>query len=155
MASYVVLERRPAAGRRTDTQFVRDEFSFVALVFPLVWLLWQRLWFAAVMLLLVTIGIGMIGEYVAPGAAIFLAGLVVSFFVALEGPAWRVARFRRLGYLEMGAVVAPDLEEAELRWFNGRGVPRRPASVTGRARAVPPPLPASEGDMVFGFAGER
>tara|TARA_Y100000815_G_scaffold107521_3_gene96249 strand:- start:27501 stop:27974 length:474 start_codon:yes stop_codon:yes gene_type:complete len=157
MASYVVLERRPAAGRRIETELVRDEFSYLALIFPLVWLLWYRLWFAAIVLLLVSVGIGMIGEYLAPGPAMFVAGLVVSFFVALEGSAWRIAKFRRLGYLETGAVVAPSLSEAEIRWFAGSGAPpQKPAPVTGHKVATPPPLPAADHpDMVFGFAGER
>ena len=106
MASYVVLERRPAAGRRIETELVRDEFSYLALIFPLIWLLWYRLWFAAIVLLLVSVGIGMIGEYLAPGVAMVVAGFLLSFFVALEGSAWRIARFRRLGYLETGMVVA-------------------------------------------------
>ncbi|MAS06932.1 MAG: hypothetical protein CL534_19920 [Ahrensia sp.] len=157
MASYVVLERRPAAGRRIETELVRDEFSYLALIFPLIWLLWYRLWFAAVVLLLVSVGIGMIGEYLAPGLAMVVAGFVVSFFVALEGPAWRIAKFRRLGYLETGMVVAPSLNEAEIRWFAGSGAPPpKPAPVTKQRAAAPPPLPASDhSDMVFGFAGER
>lgn len=156
MASYVVLERRPAAGRRIETELVRDEFSYLALVFPLVWLLWYRLWFAALVLLLVSVGVGMIGEYLAPGLAMVVAGFVVSFFVALEGPAWRVARFRRLGYMETGAVVAPSLSEAEIRWFAGSRAPQKPAPVTKHRAATPPPLPSSDhSDMVFGFAGER
>jgi len=156
MASYVVLERRPAAGRRIETELVRDEFSYLALIFPLIWLLWHRLWFAALVLLLVSVGIGMIGEYLAPGVAMVVAGFVVSFFVALEGPAWRIARFRRLGYLETGTVVAPSLSEAEIRWFAGSHAPQEPAPLTRHRAATPPPLPATDhSDMVFGFAGER
>lgn len=157
MASYVVLERRPAAGRRIETELVRDEFSYLALIFPLIWLLWYRLWFAAIVMLLVSIGIGMIGEYLAPGPAMVVAGFLVSFFVALEGSAWRIARFRRLGYMETGMVVAPSLSEAEIRWFAGSGTPpHKPAPVTGHKMTTPPPLPTSDhSGMVFGFAGER
>lgn len=157
MASYVVLERRPAAGRRIETELVRDEFSYLALIFPLIWLLWYRLWFAAIVLLLVSVGIGMIGEYLAPGVAMVVAGFLLSFFVALEGSAWRIARFRRLGYLETGMVVAPSLSEAEIRWFAGSGTPpQKPAPMTRHKAPTPPPLPASDhSDMVFGFAGER
>lgn len=153
MASYVVMQRRSGSPSRPETAFVRDDFSFPALIFPLVWLVWHRLWFAALMLLLVSAGIGMTGEYLAPGAAMVLAGLVVSFYVALEGPAWRLARFRRLGYREVGAVIASNLDDAEIRWFAGRGAPKpvdrlRPAAM--RSGALPPPLPP-QSDMLFGY----
>jgi len=153
MASYVVMQRRSGAPSRPDTTFVRDEFSFPALIVPLVWLVWHRLWFAALMLLLVSAGIGMAGEYIAPGAAMFFAGLVVSVYVALEGPAWRLARFRRLGYSEVGAVIASNLDDAEIRWFAGRGAPKsvdRPRPAAMRSGVLPPPLPP-QSDMLFGY----
>jgi hypothetical protein len=155
MASYVVLERRPVTGSRPETVFVRDHFSVLALVFPLIWLLWHRLWFAALMLLLVSAAIGMAGEYLVPGAAMFLVGTAISFFVALEGPAWRIARCRRGGFAEAGTVVARDLDDAEIRWFTGQAAPLLPPPLPTVAKqaAVPPPLPHSS-DMIFGFSEE-
>lgn len=156
MASYVVLERRAVSGSRPETAFVRDEFSFLALLVPLVWLLWHRLWFAALMLLLVSVGIGLTGEYLLPGPVAGLAALAVNVFVALEGPAWRIARCRRNGFAEVGTVVARDLDDAEIRWFAGRGVaPAVPALRAADTHAsVPPALPERQSDMLFGFAEE-
>ncbi|QKV19816.1 DUF2628 domain-containing protein [Oricola thermophila] len=156
MASYVVLERRPVAGSRPDTVFVRDEFSFLALFFPLVWLLWHRLWFAALMLLLVSAAIGITGQYVAPGLAMAVAGIAVSLHVALEGPAWRMARHWRDGFVEAGTVVARNLDDAEIRWFTGRG---KPADIpaAGPARRLAGSQSNSrqpEGDVLFGFGEE-
>ncbi|MFZ2099709.1 MAG: DUF2628 domain-containing protein [Oricola sp.] len=156
MASYVVMERRPLTGTRSETVFVRDDFSVLALLFPLIWLLWHRLWFAAVLLLLVSGVLGVTGEYLAPGMAIGLAGLAVSLFVALEGPAWRMAVYRRRGYGDAGTVIADNLDDAELRWFADHGAPSPAAPLTAVAmkpHAGPPPLP-QRGDMLFGFAGE-
>jgi len=156
MASYVVLERRPVTGSRPETVFVRDDFSVLALIFPIVWLLWYRLWFAALMLLLVSGAIGIAGEYLAPGAATVLAGTAVSLFVALEGPAWRIAHYRRDGFVEAGTVVARDLDDAEIRWFSGHAAPE--------AANVPRPAPQpsafgrtpreTDGDVLFGYAEE-
>ena len=157
MASYVVMERRPVTGSRPETVFVRDDFSVLALLFPLIWLLWYRLWFAALMLLLVSAGIGLAGEYLAPGAAMGFAGFVVALFVALEGPAWRMARYRRDGFKDTGTVIAASLEEAEIYWFAGHGeaetartappAPQQPGF--GRAAAE------AQSDMLLGFAGEN
>lgn len=151
MASFVVVERRPVAGSRVETEFVRDDFSFAALVLPLVWLLWHRLWFAALMLLLVSVGIGIAGD-LTPGAAMAFAGFCVNLFVALEGPAWRLARFRRLGFVEAGSVIARDLDEAEIRWFAGRGARIKPEPLGRHAVAAETAAPAPEHPgMVFGF----
>lgn len=157
MASYVVMERRPLTGTRPDTVFVRDDFSYLALLFPLVWLLWHRLWFWAVLLVIVSATLAIVGEYLAPGAAVGLAGFAISIFVALEGPAWRMDRLRRGGYADIGTVVAPGLEEAEIRWFAGRGqkapaAPPAPVPMT-RTPVTPPPL-SHRGDMLLGFPGE-
>ena len=45
MTRFVVMDppaRLPAA----DAVFVRDRFSWLAFLFPFVWLLWNRLWLA-------------------------------------------------------------------------------------------------------------
>ena len=149
MASYVVMERRSAAGSRPETVFVRDEFSFLALFLPVVWLLWHRLWFAAVMMIIVSIGLAMTGEWLGGSAAITLAGLVLGFFVALEGPQWRIAQYRREGYAERAALQAASLQEAEIRWFVHPGE---------EAAATPPPMVSAPSradarpDMLFGFS---
>lgn len=154
MASYVVLERRPVTGSRPETVFVRDEFSLLALVIPLIWLLWHRLWFAAVILLLVSAALGMTGEYLAPGAAMFFAGIAVSFYVALEGHSWRIARYRRAGFVDAGTVIARNLDDAEIRWFTGHATLQPPPlPATAKPAATPPPLPDNS-DMMFGFGAE-
>jgi Protein of unknown function (DUF2628) len=149
MASYIVMERRAAAGRLPDTVFVRDEFSFLALFLPVVWLLWHRLWFAAVMMIIISTGLALTGEWLGGAAVITLAGLALGIFVALEGPAWRIAQYRREGFAERAALQAASLQEAEIRWFVHPGeeaaaTPPLMVSATSRADARP--------DMLFGFS---
>lgn len=155
MASYVVMQRASGAGM--DTVFVRDAFSGVALVFPVLWLLWNRLWFAALMLFIVSVGLALVGDLVIPGSgpATMLAGLVIGLFVALEGPVWRIGRFHRKDYAVAGTVDARNLDEAEIRWFTQHAAVRAgrsPATVawseTASGAAVEP-----QTDMLFGFAG--
>ena len=125
MASFVVLADGGGAPRGGETVFVRDEFSALALVFPLLWLLWHRLWFAAAMVLLATVGIAIAGDTVEATAPVLAANLLIGLLVAVEGPAWRIARHRRGGLADAGTVQAANVAEAELRWFT-RARPARP-----------------------------
>ncbi|MFC4624471.1 DUF2628 domain-containing protein [Daeguia caeni] len=119
MAQFVVLER-PGAKGAEEACFVRDGFSPIALIMPLLWLLFQRLWFeaAAVFGISLLLGLGA-SHFGAAGAATALS-MLVSLFVALEGRNWKIAKLRRQGYAERAAIAADDLEEAELRYFSHR-----------------------------------
>jgi hypothetical protein len=72
-----------------------------------------------------------------------------------KGPAWRIARFRRLDYAEAGTISADDMFEAELRWFGRDGA----ADVANPA--VPPVSKTpvlgrgEPQDLLLGFGSER
>ena len=118
MASYLILTP-PGAGAAdaVRTRFVRDGFSFVAFVFPVLWLFFHRLWFFAVIALLLE-GIG--GElmsrdgFLPAGLAILLG---VSLLAALEGRNAYVRSLATRGWKETDLVSAGRLEEAEHAYF--------------------------------------
>jgi hypothetical protein len=132
MASWVVMERRgygPAAGAE-DLAFIRDGFSFLAFLFPPLWLLWHRLWVEAALAfaaLLLTVVLGRVTEL---SFATSLLSLLVSIFVGLEGNAMRLAALRRRGWNFVTVVDADDLTDAETRYAaeadeDGDGIPDR------------------------------
>lgn len=140
MADWVILEP-PADTKRDDPVFVRDNFRWVALIAPPLWLLWYRLWPEALVVTAILFAInGLAASGAAPPAIGFLSTLV-SLLVALEGPAMRVASLRRRGYTETAALSANNLDEAELRYGEGlddgefAGGPWEPPPIpTGNAR---------------------
>jgi hypothetical protein len=113
MARHVVMER---PGDPEGAVLVRDGFSFVALVVPVLWLLWHRMWFAALgafaLVALATISGWPIGL---PGL-IVAAELAVAAWVALEGGAMRVSALEAQGYRQAGVIHAATAMEAEIRW---------------------------------------
>ncbi|MEM6463059.1 MAG: DUF2628 domain-containing protein [Pseudomonadota bacterium] len=145
MAGYVVLT--PPDGKRADekTVLIRDGFAVVALIIPVIWLLWHRLWFAAMMLFLVSTALYSAIAAFPDQALVFTASSVLlSLFVALEGNGWRVAKKERQGWTLQGVVDAPDYATAEEIWFAGAAAPANGQSAT---RAPPPALgrPAQSG----------
>lgn len=151
MASFVVMTP-PESGEQDDrTVLIRDEFAVLALIFPLIWALWYRLWFVAAMLLLLSIAIA-VAISVFPGQSLVftVASLLISVFVALEGNGWRIAKKERQGWNVRGVVEAHNYATAEEIWFaeaSEEKAPQRPAAPppASRARTVMHPAPAASG----------
>ncbi len=124
MSAYVVYQPQSgdAEARAANTRFVRDAFSWLALVFPLLWLAFHRLWFAVALVLVASVGVFLLGGI--PGLAwtIVPLDLLIGLYVAVEGAAWRMAAAERSGLSAVGVVEATSLQDAELRFFHGRAV---------------------------------
>ncbi|HHZ07508.1 MAG TPA: DUF2628 domain-containing protein [Rhizobiales bacterium] len=153
MAAYVVMER-PDEGHEKAV-FVRDGFTMVGFLLPVVWLLWQRLWIegalaiGAALLLAAAEGSG--GSFaLAPP----LVSILLSIYVGLEGPALRIAALRRRGYADRGVVEADSLDEAEIRYYAGVDPAGRDAIVT---MAASPSRPAVAGPALglLAYPGAR
>ncbi len=141
MKTYLVFER--AGGGRTvgaaeRILFVREKFFWLALILPLFWLLWHRLWIGL---------LGWIGAVVFIGIVIWAldldqitaaaASLIPSLVVALEGTELRRRKLLRRGFRDTGVVVAEDLEDAERRFFT-RWLAREEALQPTPAAPLPP-----------------
>lgn len=145
MASFVAMTPPPGDPRGADRAvFVRDGFAWMAFVIPVFWLLWHRLWIEAAVVFALTLGIGALGEAFGAPTAALLVSLVLQWGVGLEGQNWRLARLRRQGFHEAGAVQAHDLDEAETRFFAGEAEPApmpAPAAPGPSARPLGRPAP--------------
>ena len=106
MASFVVMEPPRSSGAEPGVEavFVRDGFSVLALVAPVIWLLWHRLWLEAMLALAAAVAIATASAYAGLGPVAPAISLLVSLFVAFEGQAMRVARMRRLGWAEAAVI---------------------------------------------------
>jgi hypothetical protein len=99
--------------------FVRDGFYFWAMVLGAVWMLWHRLWLAALgyvaLLTVLMIALSLLGlGSAAQGAAGFLLALLLGF----EAASLRRLNLARRGYSNLGLVVGDDVESAERRFFD-------------------------------------
>jgi hypothetical protein len=115
VASWVILEP-PADAAKTHPVFVRDDFRWLGLIAPPLWLAWHRLWLEALIALAALILINAAATSGSVSPMISWLSPLVGLFVGLEGPAMRIARLRRRGYREASALAAADIEEAELRY---------------------------------------
>lgn len=142
MASYVVMEP-PSDGlgaRPEGARLIRDGFSWIAFIVPPLWLLWHRLWLAALAAIVVLGLLSALGESRGLGIAGALLTLLVSLYVGLEGQSLRIAGLRRAGWTEWGVVEAEDLSDAETRYAFSLG---RDGNADNAAEPLPTIVPAA------------
>jgi hypothetical protein len=108
-----------AAGPDRDALFVRDGFSWAALLFGPFWALWHRLWWVALGMFAVALALAateaLLALDPATGSVLWTA---ISLIFGFEGNDWRRAGLAARGFVERGPVSGADIGEAELRWFS-------------------------------------
>ncbi|AXV16925.1 hypothetical protein CYG48_15235 [Neorhizobium sp. SOG26] len=125
MRSYLVLT--PPGGPDRDhrsTLIMRDGFSWPALFFPWAWLLWNRLWIAAIVVFLLQGLSGFLMGFAGLELAGGLFGFALSLLVALEGRHYRSESLIRRGWTLEAVIPAPDLDTAEETFFAGLPEPQ-------------------------------
>ena len=123
MARYVILRHEdvtPPPGF-PPVLIVRDSWSLLAFLFPLIWLLWHRLWFAAFAVLAATVAIALVAQdpqWMALGLPL---NLLLGLFVGLEGQNARIGKARLQGYHLVDVIEASGQADAELRLIDSTG----------------------------------
>jgi hypothetical protein len=112
---YSVLVK-PGAPPET-ARFVRDGFHFWAFVFTVLWALYQRLWFAALLIAAAIAAIALAEQALGwPIVAAVAAELVLGVLVGLEAGAWQRATLERRGWVEAAVIAASNRDAAEQRF---------------------------------------
>jgi Protein of unknown function (DUF2628) len=136
--------------------FVREGFSWVALLVPLVWLLYHRMWIEFVVLILVYVGLQLAFGGDAQGQALTAwAVLAISVLFAFEANDLRTASLERRGYRLAGVASGRDRVDAERAFFT-KWLPEqeRTQPVTPPPRrdtGARTPRPRGEGEEVIGL----
>jgi hypothetical protein len=147
--TYIVFEP-PGGARNLEAAervvFLREKFSWPALFFTPIWLLWNRLWLAFLgwVALTVAIAVAMVAlglkEY-AGFAAVAIPSLIAGF----EATALKRRKLLRRGFREVAVVVADDRDSAERRFFAAwlAGAGKEKEHVPAAASMPPGSLPPS------------
>jgi hypothetical protein len=116
---YTVHVRAWSTKPDREAVFVREGFSWPAFFFVFIWALWRRLWMIAVLLLGASATVGLIGDFAEldPVTDVIIA-VAISLLVGWEANDWYRRDLERRGYVNAGVVTAPNLVEAERRFFD-------------------------------------
>jgi hypothetical protein len=150
-----------------DAVLVRDGFSWGAFIFQVLWCLYRRLWLAAVVLLVLTVGADLLMHWAGlPAWAVAAVSLIIVILFALEANDLRRLKLERQGMMLAGVVVASNKNEAEARafslWLEGRtsgdGMPGPDPSRPVKPQSKPPETPrgpqSTSGSSVLGLFPE-
>ena len=153
-SSYVFLV--PPDGQREDTRTIRDGFSWLAFLFPWIWLLAHRLWLHAIIAFALQAIGGVLAEEPGFGPAGMALAFGVNLLVGFEGQNFRIRGLASRGWREEVAISAPSIDLAEEIYFSN--------IETGADLKVPEWNQASSPQMrpghstslgLFGFDGGR
>ncbi|MGR9170168.1 DUF2628 domain-containing protein [Rhizobium sp. KDH_Rht_773_N] len=115
-SSYVFLV--PPDGQREDTRTIRDGFSWLAFLFPWIWLLAHRLWLHAIIAFALQAAGGVLTEEPGFGPAGMALAFAVNLFVGFEGQNFRIRNLAALGWREETAIGAASIDLAEEIYFS-------------------------------------
>lgn len=122
MKSYTVHEPpHPVASdvaRADRMEFVREGFSWLALLFPVIWMLYYRMWITLglfILAVLIVQGLGHVVGMSEEGSGIVSLFLNIAF--AFEANNLRRWTLDRAGYQYLGTVSGDSYDECELKFF--------------------------------------
>ncbi|MTI17859.1 DUF2628 domain-containing protein [Rhodobacteraceae bacterium RKSG542] len=157
MAVYLVLSPPEASGdlrsyeQAAALRFVRDGFYWLALFFPLLWLLFNRMWL---------VFLGYLAAYgvvaaLSAGFGPTLSWIILALFSILfawEAGALKGWTLQKRGWQVVGLVNAANLTEAETRFFE-RAIKNNqvPSSNELTAKAKPKIIPRIGEERVVGL----
>ena len=129
--------------RRERAVLIAEQNPLLALIFPLLWLLWYRLWWAAMIYLMISIALIMALDTRYAMVATFLT-FVPGIFIFLEGNQLRRDRLQRKGWSPDGVIEGENHETAEIRYsyqlanHGGGRKDRQPVDLTDVHRKTKP-----------------
>ncbi len=161
MTVYAVYEPPSEAtdleSRADGLVFVKEGFSWGALLVPAIWLIYRRMWLELIAFIALLALLGWLFGGSGAGKTIFgWVALAITVLFAFEANDLRGAALERRGYRTAGLAAGSDRDSAELSFFRSwlpeqaketrrPAVPRRPG---------PPPesggKPSGEGEEVIG-----
>jgi hypothetical protein len=139
--------------------FVKEGFSWPALLVPLLWVIYHRMWIEFVVLLLVYIGLQLAFGTDAQGQTLTaFASFAIGLLFAFEANDLRTASLERRGYRFAGVASGRDRIDAErsffVTWLPQQERAAREAVTTPQPRRDPgarTPLRRAEGEEVIGL----
>ncbi|WP_337267717.1 DUF2628 domain-containing protein [Oryzifoliimicrobium ureilyticus] len=118
-SSYLVVTAPSGTDARHDkTRFIRDGFSFLAFLFPWIWLAVNRLWLAAAGAFVLQIASRVLMQQAGMWPVGAALGFATMLIVGLEGRHWLARNLVRKGWSEEAVISASSLKTAEEIYFS-------------------------------------
>ena len=157
MAVYTVHEPPLRAGARSAPEperfvFVRDGFSFWALLLGPLWMLRHRMWLVLLLYVALTVVLSLVLHLLASATIGVVVWWLIALLLGFEAATLRRFTLGRRRYRNIGIVVGDDRELAERRFFDAWIREDRPEPAgSGGAPALTPLRMAQPASDVLGL----
>lgn len=143
MAAYVVLSPPRADAGDEESAVVKDGFTWLAFIVPVLWFAFHRMWLWAAGFLVLGFALFVAADRTGWQVAAVVLQILANLWAGLEAGTMRVAHLERNGWSTADIVVAPGRRAAEDIHFAKvaakGGATRPPAVAPGVGRTFPPP----------------
>ncbi len=119
MQIYSVHVRRHALDPDHDIVLVKEGFSWLAMLFTVLWALWFRLWLLAAIVTVLMVATGVLGNWL--NVAPWLVGVIhiaIAMICGLIASDARCASLANQGFEAVDLVSGSSREEAEVRFLD-------------------------------------
>ncbi|WP_108663842.1 DUF2628 domain-containing protein [Acuticoccus kandeliae] len=122
MAVWTVFEHEKfePEERAEHARFVRDGFAWLAMLFPLFWMLANRMWVVFLAALVVSGGIVALVSYTLGPDVAIVASIGLAIWFGFEARALKRWSMTRKGWILSGVVEGRRFRNAERRYFSAR-----------------------------------
>jgi len=117
MKTFIVYQSPEFTQLESDTKLLRDGIAIIALIVPVLWLIYHRLWWALLVYAMILSGFALLGSTFLSILVLPLSALP-ALYLFLEGDRLVQQKWERKGWIAADVVNANNLEEAEMRYFN-------------------------------------
>lgn len=119
MRTYTVHANASLPRDETRFCFVKEGIAWGALVSPLIWFLYHRLWWEAAITFALSVLLALGGDALSMSEnAVLVAGIMLQFLIAFEANDLRRLALSRRAYQSVAVIHAQNEAEAELRFFS-------------------------------------
>ena len=153
------VQAQDLAERAERLAFVKEGFAWPALLVPLLWLIYYRMWIESIFLVLVYVALQLAFGLDTQGQTLFgWASLAIAVLFAFEANDLRTLSLEWRGYRLTGVASGRDRTEAERSFFRA-WLPQQAKAPRGPERGQEPrhegeaaaPIPRAEGEEVIGL----
>lgn len=120
MAVWTIWEHGKFDDPAAEARFVRDAFSWWALLLGPLWPILNGMWLVALAAVAVEVGLGLLAAALTAPFVVVALYVVVGLWFAFEARALRRWSLSRRGWRMTAVVEAKTFREAERRYFAGR-----------------------------------
>ena len=101
--------------------FIEEKFSFLALIFQVLWLIYHKIWQPTIIIIIIKLSIyfalsnGLINEYIS-----YIVNFIIAITIAIFAKSWYINCLKNSGYTLNYVIAAENEDAAKMRFLKNK-----------------------------------